>query len=84
MSLPHTVTVVCLLFAVAFTMAAESRPKQSSWYPWVALVLLYGVCVGTIWLLLGYFFSVGNPAAVAIAVPLGLPALFIAARMSEN
>lgn len=41
------------------------------------------MCVGLVSMLIIHFFGLGQWTALAISVPLGLPALYAAARMSE-
>ena len=78
------ITVVSLLCAIAFTVAAEKRPSKSgARMAWAALFAIYCVCVGTISTALVYFFALGELASVAIGIPLGIPALFVAAKMAE-
>src|SRR4051812_40225123 len=78
------ISIASLLCAIAFTVAAEKRPSGSgARLAWAALFAIYGVCVGTVSTVLVYFFALGEWAALAISVPLGVPASFLAVKMSE-
>jgi hypothetical protein len=78
------ITVVSLVCAIAFTVVAEKRPTGSgARMAWAALFAIYGVCVGVVSTVLVYFFALGELASLAISVPLGVPALILAAKMSE-
>jgi hypothetical protein len=45
---------------------------------------MYGVCVGIVSVLLVYFFSLSDLVSLAISVPLGVPVLFLAAKISAR
>lgn len=78
------ITIVSLVCAIAFTVGAERRRSVSGdRMAWAALFAIYGVCVGIVSTVLVYFFSLGVLVSLAISVPLGVPALFVAAKMSE-
>lgn len=78
--------IVSFLCAVVFTIIAEKRSRSvfGNRMAWAALFAIYGVCVGIVSVALMYCFALGELAAVAISVPLGVPALFVAAKMSEG
>ena len=78
------ITIVSLICAIAFTVAAEKRPSGSgARMAWGALFAIYGVCVGIVSTAFVYFFALGELASLAISIPLGIPAFFVAAKMSE-
>jgi hypothetical protein len=78
------IIIVSLLGAIAFTVAAERRPSGSGGrMMWPALFAMYGVCVGIVSAIVVYFFALGEFASLAISIPLGVLALFAAAKMSE-
>jgi hypothetical protein len=78
------IAVVSLLCAIVFTVMAERRgPDTGARMVSAALFSMYCVCVGIISALLVYFFALGELASLAIGVLLGVPALILAAKMSE-
>jgi hypothetical protein len=78
------ITIVSLLSAIGFTVAAEKRPSGSGARTALgALFAIYGVCVGIVSTVLVYFFALGELASLAISIPLGIPAFFLAAKLSE-
>jgi hypothetical protein len=80
-----TIAFVSLFCAVAFTVLAERRlSKSGERMMWAALFSLYVVCVGILSALLVHFFALGELTSLAISVPLGVPALFLAAKVSEG
>lgn len=85
MSATLLITLVFLALALAFTIAAESAPAHREAigrrYAIAVLFCGYGVCVGVLALIIEYFFRC--PAWVAIALPLGFPALLLAGKMGE-
>ncbi|HEY2589887.1 MAG TPA: hypothetical protein VGI81_29350 [Tepidisphaeraceae bacterium] len=78
------ITATSFVLAVAFTVVAEKPDTRArDLAAWAALLALYGVCVGLVSMVLVHFFALDQWIALAISVPLGLPALYFAARMSE-
>ncbi len=79
------ITLGCLLLAVVFTIIAKRRPSCSGGarFAWAGLIAIYGVCVGIVSATLVYFFSLSEWAALAISIPLGVPAGYAAAKISE-
>ena len=79
------ITVASLIIAIVCTVMAERRRSPSgARAAWAALLALYGVCVGVVSTALVYFFSLGVLTALAVGVPLGLPAFWAAVKVSER
>lgn len=80
----------CLALAAVLVFIGESRlrkrisEKAQKRMAWVTLLSCYGACVGIVAILLGHFFHLHDWVAIAVAVPLGLPALAVAAKISEG
>jgi hypothetical protein len=78
------ITIVSFLCAIAFTIGAEGRRSVfGARMAWAVLFAIYGVCVGIVSMVLAHVFSLGEFASLAISIPLGVPALVVAAKMSE-
>ena len=84
-----TIIIVSLVLAILATIVAESRASRclskraQDALCWALLACCYGVCVGAISGLIGYFFHLREWLALVIAVPFGIPLLFLAARVGE-
>ncbi len=84
------IILVSLGLAVLATIVAESRlarlwGDRIAWrFAGFAILCCYGVCVGVLSAVIGYFFPVPEWLAVVIAVPLGLPILVLVAKISEG
>lgn len=78
-------TTSCFVIAIA-CLASPKRAATGRWpiEAWLSLFAMYGTCVGIVSTLVIYFFSLSPLTAIAIAVPVGIPALFLFARMSES
>jgi len=77
-------TISCLVIAIVCLALPDHSPKDR--WPakaWLSLLALYGTCVGLVSTLVIYFFSLSPLIAVIVAVPAGVPTLFLFARMSE-
>lgn len=87
MTLLRFITLACLVLAMLFTFAAEKTPASSGsrGKRWAVAALFcgYGVCVGVLALIIEYLFQCPEWAALAIALPLGFPALLLAGKMGE-
>jgi hypothetical protein len=80
------ITATSFMLAVALTVVAEkrnARARARDLAMWATLLALYCVCVGLVSVVMAHFFAVGQWTALAISFPLGLPALYVVARMSE-
>lgn len=73
---------LAILLTVFAEVAGPRRLKSGSVFAMGAFICCYGVCVGVAALLADYFFHVREWVAVAIGVPLGIPILIAAAKMS--
>ena len=71
-----------ILLTVFAEAASPRRIKTGKYLAIVAFLCCYGVCIGVAALLAGYFFHIREWIAIAIGVPLGIPILFAAAKMS--
>jgi len=69
---PLIITFACLALAIICTVMAETRisPKGIRWAG-MAMLALYGVCVGMVSSVLVYQFAVREWLAFVIALPLG-------------
>ena len=79
-----SITITCLITAGVCTALAERRRRAGEGLGRAALLALYGVCVGVVSTLLVYFFAFGTLGAILLGVPLGVPALVLAAKVSER
>ena len=90
MRFPHVIALGCLILAVIFTVIVESQLSRrmsktaSSRLAWAAFFSCYGVCVGVVSMLLGYFFQWRDWVSIAVAVPLGFPVFLLAGRVGES
>jgi hypothetical protein len=90
MTISLGIAAVCLVLAIVTMCALGSwAPKRLSEKAnrvvcWAMLLCCYGVCVGLISAILGYYFELSEGIALAIAVPLGLPALILACLMADS
>ena len=74
-----------LALAVVLTIAAESRrTRDGKRYLSLALIALCGACVGVVSIVLIHVFAIAEWKALTISIPLGVPALFVAAKLSER
>ena len=86
----HYIFFGCLTLAAVFMVIGESRLRQKigdkaqKRMAWAVLSCCYGACVGIVAILLGHFFHLQDWVAIAVAVPLGLPALAAVAKISEG
>ena len=87
MSATLLITCISLASAVVFTVAAERTPSRreraGKRYAIAAIFCGYGVCVGVLAMIIEHLFPSPEWAALAIALPLGFPALLLAGKMGE-
>jgi hypothetical protein len=80
----------CLGIAIILVIILEGRVGKhlretaSRKLAWIMIISCYGVCIGVVSLLLGYFFHFREWLCLVIAVPVGIPAFFLACKMAES
>lgn len=85
MRISIAIMIASLLAAIGCSMIAEKlRAPAGARWAWLGLFAIYGVCIGVVSTLMTYFFDLREWIAIAISIPLGVPALLIAAKMSEG
>ena len=86
MKISYIIIFGSLTLAILLTVFAETtsprRLKTGSFFTMAAFICCYGVCVGVAALLVDYFFHIREWVSIAIGVPLGIPVLIAAAKMS--
>lgn len=89
MEAPWWIMLCSLAVAIPLGVLAESRRFQppnrvGPALAWGALPCCYGVCVGLVSGVLAYFLRVDDWLAIAIAVPVAMPVLWLLARMIDS